>query len=504
MWGVIKIATLPFWGPPYLVGKTVLESSRFIQGKIGRGKVENTYSHGDARIATPADIKREGHLPYHNGGVFIGQTDVPRLFGKTKMSIYSHEDDGVCIFGGRGAGKSRFISSDIFQMEFWPKSKPRTDIIVLDAAGEFEGLHRAELERLGYNVILITLEDPKMGMKIDPLASLDKDSATFEIDTEAFCLSVIPKTGDPRNEHFSDVPRGLLAGAISYYLHKKPDTPLIDILQSIFKSRDGLKAETEKWQELKGDYSVLNALTLAETIGKNEYGSFISTMKVALRPFQTRHWCKLTERNPDSWNFTKMYRGDQPTAVFIRTMGDQSTVGPQVRMLINNAVRERINLGRYIKDRPRGKIAFKRPLRIYIDEAVNLGNSEGVKRGQNELRKAGVTLVMAWLDHNEMSHTYRDSPSFMSGWTQIFSSGITHYGTLQYISQMFGQGTYIGETTSQNDYGQSRSYHEYGGKVLQPDAVRRVTEDEWLVLTRRLSIRCWKTSVERNGHILYG
>jgi len=122
-----------------------------------------------------------------------------------------------------------------------------------------------------------------------------------------------------------------------------------------------------------------------------------------------------------------------------------------------------------------------------LDEFATLGYMRSIENAIGQIRGFGVQLWPVLQDLNQLKALYRDRwETFLgnAGTVQFF--GINDQFTAQYVSRVLGEQTiYVtsrSTSTSERSSSVSVSSSERGRPLLTPDEVRRLPENQQIVL----------------------
>ena len=285
----------------------------------------------------------------------------------------------VFVDGATGSGKSRYLyvpTIDLLTYGDGSRGSEPNTVIVSDVKNELVELCGDELERRGYKVLLLDLQNPSRSSTYDPIRRVVDLAAAgrwqdAELAADAVAAAIVPGDEGGRDSHWTNSARGLLsalvlyvatadgcpdgartlatvAGVLDHGTEGAGDDPAAD-LKSLFRSLpDGHPARGRASQFVSS--------------GGNELRSILSTLKSALRVFSSSQVAALvsgSDIDPEALLTEK-------TALFLHVMDEGSPYNALASVLFDQVW----SSVQSVADRNGGRLP--RPVTIVGDEWGNL------------------------------------------------------------------------------------------------------------------------------------
>ncbi len=470
------------WGP-LLVGWFICEVFIKITVEVYQGIRGNKKAkpHGDAEWADLAKLRKAGNLEPQ--GFKVG-----KLNGK---SVYTHRERSLLMFGPPGAGKSLTFSSSI-------REASGCDMIIYDPAAGVLGQCRDKLETAGYEVRVIDLNRPTESAAYNPLTFLNYSTPlTLNRDVQALSSLLCPIVNDSEiGGHFGRISQRLIGGTIKHLRDTDPRRATLPYAAEKLCANATRRRIMFSEMERNPDVSVQMAVAAFNEAGDREKGSFATTMFDRMEIWAD---AGLKMCMDGDWSWEDVFTDIKPVAVFINGgLGASHLTGAYARLLIGNAintVRRSYNLT--------GKPLHK-GLKIYVDEAVNIGRCDAVLDGQRELRKAGVRVAMAYIDRSDMQQVYgKAADMLINSADAIVTGGMRDLKYLQEMVELIGRNTQETYGQSEGRGGESQSKSQFGRPLISTDELVRLPQDEVVALLGSLSTRLKKPWQVSKGGVTY-
>ena len=435
--------------------------------------------HGSAEWATRKVLKKAGNMD-------PGGFRVAKLKGRP---VYAHRENSVVMFGPPGSGKSLTVISNLKHAGGW-------DAIVYDPTRTVLAAARTELAAKGYVIHVIDLDDPGKGLKYNPVSILRESTAlTVERDAKALASLVVPAESDDRAQHFVDTARYMVAGLVVFaWYTNRPKATLGYVSRALLT--DG-PARVKLFARMKAfpNDTVKAAVEAFERAGDREKGSFDTTLSRKLSGWLDPGLRINMDVDPVAWAFEDMFSDSKPMAVFIQGgMGYTELAGPRARLVLGNAVNSvRRRWGRTAKPLEKG-------LRVFVDEAREIGRCEAIVHGQAELRKADVRIMLAYLAASDMRDAFgRDADMLTGTFDWIVTGGIKNAKFYQEVVELIGNLTTESFGKSKTPHGESQSSHMMGQRLITVDGLFRLGRDEVVCLLGALPVKANKSVAIKKG-----
>lgn len=446
-------------------------------------------THGDADFAQRKALKGLGH--FSPRGWLVGVTDSKPLFTLSES----------CAIGmaPRRTGKSQTAIAQLKEIAARPA---KDDVIVGDAAGDLLVATRSDFERAGYDVRVLNFVDPTQSDTYDPLGVLRPYMVyAFDREIEQLCHLLMPDDPNTREAHFQEFARILLSGTIAFLMQERPEEATlfraVELLTTDVKARNDMFTDMRR----SADPIVRQSVSAFDEAGDKERGSFSTTMTRKLKVWLRRSVKSITQTGEiddagnlvRGWTWEQVFRGDKPTAVFIRT-GLGTDEGSAARLILGNA----INTRRYMWNEDLRAPA--RDLRILIDEAVTIGNCQAIVDATNELGKAGVRVMLWFLSMRDVFQTYPNAKTLMNNSDLLVFGGGKEMDYYEDVSRMIGEKTIDNKGRSESSHGASQSSSEQARRVSKADELRRMPFNEMVAVMGSVAVHCRKPfSIGKTG-----
>lgn len=445
--------------------------------------------YGDATWAKEKQLKKSKH--FEPGGFCIGKVGDRPLYADLESSLIMQARPGWGKSSTMGATLAR-ASGEHF--------------IVYDPPG---GLHRqfeGDLKAKGYSILVINLDEPMKGVPYDPFSFFvgsprypGTGSSRYTLERDAGTLSrlVVWATENGKGHpHFMGVCEGLVS-AVALYLHTfdKPNASLgyiAHVLGGMNKPDRMTVLDTVAKCAIPycqvGSSGYLNA-------AREEMGSHDTTNARKLRPWSTEGYRELTRPTKTAWAWEDIWYSPQPLAVFvIGGVGDLEGFAPFLTMFFGQCA---ASLSRTWN---REQKPIERGVKIMVDEAALLGRCEPIINAIVELRKAGVSVFLAYQSLSQLRAAFHEKADvILDNCDLIITGGGRNLKDYEMVSKLIG--TRTGWAMSKNAAGSNES--ETGIPHAPPYELMKLSKGEHVVLVGSLAVKCpapWKI---HNGRVVY-
>lgn len=440
--------------------------------KKWRQKVKPT--HGDADFASDDALKAGGHLKAE--GWLVGVIERPGRFfpwRKYRQRVFTSREGCAIGMAPRRTGKTQTAIAQLLELA---SRKDRADVLIVDPAGDIHAATEFEYIAAGYRVLTLNFIDPRGSETYDPVGYLRPYMVyDFDRQVDQLCQLIMPDDAATREAHFQEFGRILLAGTLAYLVKQKPEDATlfraVELLTTDAKARNSMFTSMRS----SPDPIVRQAVNAFDEAGDKERGSFSTTMTRKLKVWLRQSVKSLTatgeiDDNGDivrGWTWDSIFRGDEPTVVYIRT-GLGTDEGAAARLILGNA----INTRRYMFNE--GMTHFPRDLRILVDEAVTIGNCQAIIDATNELGKAGVRVMLWYLSTRDVYQAFPNAKTLVNNSDILIFGGGKEMDAYEDFSRMIGEKTIENRGYSQSRQGESQSASEQARRVVKADELRRM------------------------------
>lgn len=406
-------------------------------------------------------------------------------------AVYANPESSVLMFGPPGSGKSLTFAANLVEATGW-------DAIVYDPPGTIRKLVEEAMVEKGYAIRVINM-DRQDGVGFNPMTFL-KRSEFLSRDLAQMVELLMPHdNARGKDGYFGPQAQNIATGYIKHMWTTQPDTFTLGEFIRVFSNNDYLDVLTKEMQASK-DADALIASSIVKRAGTdNEKGGLLNTITKDIKLWADDHIDALALKRP-RWDWESVFSDPQPSVTFIEGgMGFRRVCGPFARMVIGLAVLEVQRMFNRAEQRlPKG-------LRIFIDEAKELGRCNAINETNDKLRKADARTYMGWLALPDLHAVYGDEAKGMFGTsTRIITGGIGDHETLQTFSNLIGKRTVRTKGESKSASGRSDSEHDTGVPVIYPDQIGRLPADEQIVLLSDMAARVKKPWHISGGKVILG
>jgi type IV secretory pathway TraG/TraD family ATPase VirD4 len=500
MGNLVGILLAPLWIAAFIleiIWKIIGPTAQAALGGI-RGMFGSKPDTG-AEFASTADLKKKGYLE-PKGGYLVGLSGGKRVF--------TNHEDSVLIVGRKGAGKSQTMIASIRAYAANVHGY-RPDIIVSDPVGELQKATEQQLRDAGYGVIVLNLADPKSAtFGYNPLNFLDpSDPYEFDLDVTTLAELLVPPDAKTRDEHFVDIAQAMVASAVGYFVKYEPSGATVaKVARALAASKAGFDGLVSKIEKVS-DPIILQGVTAVNAAGqKNERGSIFTSMSRKLRPFMTNAVERVTDLGVDGkghalrgWTWEQVLEGERPVVVYIRTgLGRGAVSGPFVRLVMGNA----INTARRILSKT-GK-PLRKGLRIFVDEARDVGNCRAIIDANNELRKANVSVFLCYLSMKDITNAFPDADTLIGGCALLVPGGMNDIKFYEEVSRTIGDAKSFSHSEYEDDNGTRKGRSESYERLFRADQLRRLPRGEFILVMDDVAARVDKPFGFKKGKPVYG
>ena len=353
-------------------------------------------------------------------------------------------------------------------------------MLAIDPKGELAAITGRRREARGQNVYTL---DPwglsgRPCSSFNPLSILTDDNPDIVEDAALITDALVYEDGgsDP---YWTLEARNLLQGLI---LHIATDYSFEDEERTLLKLRELLTLDADAFDELLQEMAtnigangaVSRIAASLSAMPEKQFGSIRSTARVSTDFLESPRMARVLERTDFDLTALKTQR----TTIYLCL--------PAARLGTHNRwLRLMIGLALEAMERERTRPA--EPVVFLLDEFATLGHMRSIGNAVGQIRGFGVQLWPVLQDLNQLKDLYRDRwETFLgnAGTVQFF--GINDQFTAQYVSRVLGEQTiYVtsrSTSTSERSSSVSVSTSERGRPLLTPDEVRRLPENQQIVL----------------------
>jgi len=397
-----RFFTLPLPASVYLLFVLVaMVAGLFLYGRFNYKDEENiAYGQkGDSRFTTIEEIQSQYKEIPNKGKSFEGLGGVP--ISHYKDSYYIDCDTvNTCILGVTRSGKDEIVMLPM--IDNISRAAEKASMIVCDPKGEQFAASKELLEKRGYDVQVLNLQDPMQSMSYNPLQFVidawlagDEHEASKRANTIAFALYNDPNAG--KNKFFYDSAKSAVTAIIlSLVEHSiKNGCPEKITMHNVAEMLNELGAMSYKehpqapvsknaldefFAGLPQGHIAKKRYGDTSFAGKEARGSILSTANQKLQPFVDPSFAKMTSKSS-----LDMKQIGFPKSLYGKL--DNSLANQRLSISFHKHTKERDLIGSYI-----AKVKWNGTYALNFTEKLEPGDLVLVK---NEDKKLIYELVFS-------------------------------------------------------------------------------------------------------------
>jgi type IV secretion system protein VirD4 len=310
--------------------------------------------HGDARFATPGEIRKKGYM--RNEGVIVGKQGSQYLMqgGQSPILIAAPTRQG------KGAG---VVIPNLLN---WPES-----VVALDIKMENFQITSLFRQRHGQNVLLWNpfAEDGRTH-RWNPMDSIRRDRDLRVVDVISIGEQFYPRTGD-ESGMWNDLARDLYSGLVLYLL-ETPSLPCTfgEVLRQVSGKGQGIKEHVQQiMRERHTGAAALSdacyqAFSRFCSAQERTLSSIVTTMTAPLLIFQNTY----VDAATSATDFDVSRVRKERMTIYVGIPGDMmATAAPIVNLFFSHLIRQNM------KELPEQNPELKYKCLVLMDEFTTLG-----------------------------------------------------------------------------------------------------------------------------------
>ena len=415
------------------------------------------------------------------------------LTATERACIYNLKiNNNVLIIGGAGSGKTRgFVIPNILQAN--------SSYIITDPKGEILEKSGAFLQKQGYDIRVLNLDDMETSDSYNPFNYLHIDRPGFEERVLLLIDTIIMNTdGDNKNstlDPFWQKAERLFLQAIFFFTALATDPKkrnmntvleLIGMLE-IKEDKDDYNSDLDLYAEMF-NRAYMEAEEGQTHIGYQQYKEFRSkaagkTAKsiviqavARLAPFQVKGVKKLFEHDTMALNQV----GKKKTAIFVVVPPTNKTFNFIAGMLFQQLMAE---LQYCATHNPNNTQKLDMPVSFVLDEFANTCVIPNFVQYLAYARSFGIGITIILQSLEQIKHMYKDEWGVIidNCSARLFLGTVSHIDTLEYMSKMLGKGTFDKRTTGQSrgrSGGSSQNFDVIGRELLDPAELGKLPKND--------------------------
>jgi type IV secretion system protein VirD4 len=458
-----------------------------------RGPRLRSDTHGKARWATAAELRRAGFMPKKEG-IYIGQfiddgvgIDAVGYPGKLHLITIGPN--------GSGKGMGLIVPNLVDQ---------RRSILMVDPKGEAAAITARARAKLGRVVVLnpfglFVQERPWLRSHgFNPLAVLDPRSPTFVDDATGIAEALIRVEGsDP---HWAASAQDLIAALVMYECIMRGRAASITNVRRMLTEPYGVQDDLPiglartVFEMTQSEYEPLRQKAGRFKGGTREVHSIISAAITQTRFLDSPPIA--TDLQRAGFDFADMKR-EIVTVYLILPARQLEKHSNWLRLIVQSALTS-------LQDTPSDKLA---PPLFLLDEFAQLGYLPSIENAMGMLRGYGVQLWPFLQDLAQLKAIYRERwESFFSSRGVLTAFAPQDLTTAEYLSRLCGQKTEIVESENEraDASGMGRSRGPQGIPLLRPEDLMKIPKGQMLCLAKDVDYPFltsapgyWKTVFDR-------
>lgn len=347
-----------------------LASLLFFSVEQAKGRGEDGGVLGSARIKTGAELIK--------GSVTWDGKASPEargfVYGFAKGKYLFEPERHVLLDGSTGSGKTRFClipTIDLLTYGDGANGSEPVSIAVTDVKNELIEITGPELERRGYDVLLLDTQNPYRGHRFNPMSLVVKlaaggDHQGAEQAADAIAMALFPEERGQGSSHWTESARSGCS-ALILLVACSEECPagakhLATVNEVLCRGTEGERADPTAplkalLRQLPDGHPARSRASQLLSSGGNELRSIISTMKVRLRIFSSAPVAWMTSGDDIDPGRALM----EKTAVFLHVLESGSPYNAICTIFVTQLITSIFSIG----DRSGGKL---RPITFVGDE----------------------------------------------------------------------------------------------------------------------------------------
>lgn len=444
-------------------------------------------------------------------GAFVQPDKTPR----GKNMIFSNEvylsmntrktrrNNNVMIFGGSGAGKSRFfVKPNLLQAN--------CSFVVTDPSGELLETMGSYLEREGYELKVFNLEQKDHSSCYNPFHYIRDDLGVITM-IDTLVKNTNPK-GSSSSDPFWEKAETALLQALCFYLMSEcneEDRNFANVMKLLrcAEVKEGQEDYDSTldilFKDLKekdpGHIAVHQYAIFKQAAGKTAQSILVSC-SVRLAKFNIKEIQQLT--GTDDIDFGTI--GDKKTVLFCITPTGETSFNFLVSMMYTQIFE---TLYHHAATECKGK-RLKHHVRFVLDEFANIASIPDFEQKVATMRKFEISCSIIYQTLSQAKTQYKDEWQTLIGNCDSFLFlGGSDTETLEYVSKRLGKQTIrtINDSVSKGRQGSySISHNKTGRELMTPDELSTMDDNNCILFIRGSHpFFCTKYTLEKHPAYKY-
>lgn len=398
----------------------------------------------------------------------------------------THKNNNVAVVGGSGSGKSRyFVKPNILQAN--------SNLVITDPAGELLASTGQFLKDQGYEIKVFNLVEMSKSDCYNPFDYIRDDLGVLMM-IKCLIRNTTPpgkKGGDPFWEKSEEA---LLQALCFYLIHHRTEQyrNFTTVMQLITKAaRDSDESPNSPtlldrcFEEIERTDPTSIAVKQYKTFklgAEKTVSSILISCAVRLSVFNIKEVEALTCR--DTVDLEHM--GEGKKALYVIIPSADSTYNFLVSMMYSQLFETLY----YIAETTTTSKRLQSRVRFLLDEFANIGEIPEFTKKLATMRKYDMSCSIILQNLAQLKFMYKDEwQTILGNCDSFLFLGGQEYETVEYISKELGDSTITVRDRS-TSYGKnksaSQSYKTTNRKLMTPDEIMRMPEDECILLIRGL------------------
>lgn len=453
---------------------TILADLFTIIGIDDKKKYRKGKEYGSARWGTKNEIKK---LKGKENIILSQDIELSLDTRKTRKNL------NTLVIGGSGTGKTRsFVIPNLLQAN--------TSFVVTDPKGEIYKTTKDFLTNEGYRIKKFNLCDMRDSDTYNPFAYVRSETDVLKLINTLIKNTGKSNGGDP----FWEKSETALLQAIIFYLVEEGDeaeqnfSMVMELLRSAEIKEDEEDYESpldilfQEFEEQKPEHIAVKQYKIFKQSSGKTAKSILISVGVRLSAFNIESIERLTSSN--SIDLASI--GEVKTALFIITPDTDDTFNYLACLLYTQLFETLV----YRADNfYNGRLPIH--VRCILDEFSNIGMIPNFDILISTIRSREISVVPIVQNLTQLKKNYKEAWEIIQGNcdSTLFLGGEEDF-TLQYMAKKLGKETIDLQTTS-SSRGKNKSntlnYNIQGRELMTGDEIRKLSDDECLLLVRGLS-----------------
>lgn len=411
---------------------------------------------------------------------------------RMSQEVYKHQRNlNVLVVGGSGAGKSRtYAVPNILQCsQAEPEKGGGCSIVVTDPKGELLRKTGGLLERMGYDVRVFDLINPRTSFCYNPFRYVQDDKDVLKL-INNLIRNTTPKGSQASDPFWEKSETALLQALMLYLLHEAPeDEQNFSMVMEMLGSAQ-VKEEDEEYQSPLDILFERLEMRRPDSIAVKQYQiykqaagktakSILISVGVRLAAFNLPDIASLTCTDElDMWSI-----GERKVALFCCIPDADTSLNYLVGMIYSNLFQTLY----YVADRKyHGRLPV--PVHCIMDEWPNVALPDDFDKILATMRSRAISCSIIIQNIAQMKALFKDSyESLIGNCDEFLYLGGNEKEGHKYVSELLGK-----ETLDTNTYGQTRgrngsystNFQQTGRELLTPDEIRLLDNRKAILFVR--------------------